>query len=179
MKKEVVLNKLKLFFAPVVIILLGLILLINPDSATVVLFRILGGILGLVAIGFGVAALVNDQGRVGKVVVSILCALAGGWLGSNPLVLAAWFGRIIGIVLLVDGVQDILASRRQGTVFLFPAVVALVGFVLVVMPMTASRLVFSLCGLVVLILGFVMLLERLRCSKRLDGPQDPNIIDAL
>ena len=179
MKNEVVFEKIRVFFAPAVIMLLGLVLLVNPDSASMLVSRVLGLVLGLVAVGFGIAALSSTQGRAGKVMAAIVCALIGGWLGNNPLVLAAWFGRIIGIMLLIDGVQDLLASRRQGTAAVFPMVAALIGLILVVLPLTASRLVFSLCGLVLLVIGGVMLLERIRGNKRLDGPQDPNIIDAL
>ena len=54
-----------------------------------------------------------------------------------------------------------------------------VGVALVLLPMTASRLVFSLAGLVVLVVGVVMLLDRLRNRRRLEASSDPNIIDAL
>ena len=179
MKKEAVFEKIRCFFAPVVTLVLGLILMVNPDYASALVARLLGFVFGLVAIGFGIGALANAQGRAGKVFGAIVCAVIGGWLGNNPLVLAAWFGRIIGIVLLIDGIQDILASRRQGTLFLLPLVAALVGLILIVMPMTASRIVFALCGLVLVVIGGVMLLERIRGNNRLNGPQDPNIIDAL
>jgi len=179
MKKEAIFDRIRILLAPVLIIALGLVLLFNPDSASALIAKMLGWILGLVAIGFGISAVVSPQGRAGKVIGAILCAVLGGWLGSHPLFLAAWFGRIIGIVLVIDGVQDILSSRRQGTTFLFPAIAALIGAVLILLPMTASRLIFSLCGLVALIVGIVMLLERLRGRKRLNDPQDPNIIDAL
>lgn len=179
MKKEDIISKVQLFLIPVLIIALGLVLLFNPDSASALISRILGGILGLTAICFGISALVNTKGRAGKVIGAVVCALIGGWLGTHPLVLAAWIGRVIGIVLVIDGFQDIMSSRRQGTSFLFPAIVALVGVILVLMPMTASRLLFSICGLVVLIVGVVMLLERIRGGKRLREPKDPNVIDAL
>lgn len=179
MKKEDFLNKAQMLLAPVLIIVLGLVLVVNPDSASALISKLLGWLLGIVAIGFGISALLDPHGRAGKVVGAIVFAVAGGWLGRHPLVLAAWFGRIIGIILLIDGVQDILHCRRQGTTFLFPAIVALVGVILLLMPMTASRLLFFACGLVVLMVGVVMLLERLRGRKRLKGEDDPNIIDAL
>ena len=47
------------------------------------------------------------------------------------------------------------------------------------MILTASRLIFSAVGVVVLILGVFMLLNRLRGNNRLNPPEDPNIIDAL
>lgn len=179
MKKEDFFGKLQLLLTPVLIILLGLVLVFCPDSASALIARLLGWALSLVAIGLGVAAIVSAQGRTGKVIGAIVCAVIGGWLGSNPLVLAAWFGRIIGIVLVLDGVQDILNSMRQGRRFLLPILVTLVGVVLILMPMTASRLIFSVFGIVILVIGVVMLLDRLKGNKRLNGPQDPNIIDAL
>jgi hypothetical protein len=48
----------------------------------------------------------------------------------------------------------------------------------VVLPMTTSRLVFSLCGVVVLLIGIGMLVDRLKHTKYLDKG-DGNIIDAL
>jgi len=48
--------------------------------------------------------------------------------------------------------------------------------------MNASRIIFRLCGLVVLCIGTYLLLQRLRNPFALDAPEepdDPNIIDAL
>ena len=179
MNRNDLFGKIQLLLTPVLITVLGLVLVFCPDSASALIARLLGWILGLAAICFGVSALMNTQGRAGKVAASILCAVIGGWLGSNPLVLAAWIGRIIGIVLILDGVQDMGNNHRQGKRFLLPLIVTIVGAVLVLMPMTASRLLFSLCGVVVLVIGIFMLLDRLRGQKRLPGSDDPDIIDAL
>ena len=63
--------------------------------------------------------------------------------------------------------------------FLLPLLVTLLGGILVLLPMTASRLVFSLCGLAVTVIGVFMLLDRLRLRRLNGGDEDPNIIDAL
>lgn len=179
MKKEELFAKIQLLLTPVLIIVLGLVLVFCPDSASALIAKILSWILGLIAIGFGISALLNAQGRAGKVVGAIVCAVIGGWLGNNPLVLAAWFGRIIGIVLILDGVQDMGNNRRQGRRFLLPLLVTAMGAVLVLMPMTASRLLFALCGIVVLTIGVVMLLDRLKGRRQLPYSGDSDIIDAL
>jgi len=179
MKKEDIFGKLQLLLAPVLIILLGLVLIFCPDSASALITKLIGWIFGLVAIGFGISALLNPQGRGGKVAGAIICAVIGGWLGSHPLILATWFGRIIGIVLVLDGISDIQNNRRQGRRFLLPITVTAVGAVLVLLPLTASRLIFSALGVVVLVLGVTMLLDRLKGNRRLNEPKDPNIIDAL
>ena len=179
MTRENVFEKIQLFLMPALIIVLGLVLVLCPDSASALIAKLLGWILGLIAIGFGISAIGNASGRTVKVIGAIVCAVIGGWLGNNPLVLAAWFGRIIGIVLLLDGLQDIANNRRQGKRFRMPLIVAGLGAVLILRPMTASRLIFSAVGVVVLILGVSMLLDRLRGNRRLNPPDDPNIIDAL
>lgn len=176
MKKNDVLSLVRLLLAPVVVILLGLVLLVNPDTASVLISKLLGALLAVLAVGCGIAALVSPQGRTGKVVCAILLAVAGGVLSRNPLWLASFAGRVVGILLLIDGLQDIFAARGRGVRFLMPVVVTLLGAILVLMPMTASRLVFSLCGLVVTVVGIVMLLDRLRKPRLKDGG---DIIDAL
>lgn len=176
MKKQEILSYIRLFLAPVLVMLLGLILIVNPDSATALISKILGGIIILIAIGFGVSAIFDSNGRSVKAITSVVMAIVGGWLVNNPLALAAWLGRFIGVLLIIDGLQDIGELRRFGKTFLLPLIVTIVGAVLVLMPMTTSRLVFTLCGVVVLIIGAAMLLDRMRSKPRLKSRSD--IIDA-
>lgn len=177
MKKDKLFSLIGLLWAPVALIILGAVLIFNPDSASALISRVLGWILIAFAIGFGIAALSADSGKVGKGITAVILAVAGGWLSNNPLALAAWIGRIVGILLVVDGMQDILRLKSEGQRFLLPLIVTVVGAVLILLPLTTTRLVFSLCGVVVLIIGIVMLLDRLKGRKRLNG--DSNIIDAL
>ena len=179
MKKDEILSLLKLLLAPALVIVLGLVLIVNPDSASALIARIIGWVIIAVAIGNGVSAIFNEKGRISKAICAVVLAMVGGWLVKNPLALAAWIGRIVGVLLIIDAVQDILQLRRQGRSFLFPLIVAAVGAVLVLMPMTTSRVVFSLCGVLVLVVGVVMLIDRLRGKRRLQEPKDPDIIDAL
>jgi len=176
MKKQEILSYIRLFLAPVLVMLLGLILIVNPDSATAFVSKIMGSIIILIGVGFGISAIFEKKGRSAKAITAVVMAVAGGWLVNNPLALAAWIGRFIGVLLIIDGIQDILELRRFGKTFLMPLIVAIVGVILVVMPMTTSRLVFTLCGIVVLIIGAAMLLDRLKSKPRLKTAGD--IIDA-
>ena len=178
MNKENFARLVGLLWVPVGLILLGLVLLFNPDSASALISKLLGWVLIAFGIGFGVSAISSPQGRPGKVIAAIALAMAGGWLTSNPLALAAWVGRFIGVLLVVDGIQDMLTLRRQGQRFLLPLVVTIIGAILILLPMTTTRLVFSLCGGVVLVIGILTLIDRLRGNKRLGGGRD-DIIDAL
>ena len=178
MNKENVSSLIRELFAPVALILLGALLLFNPDSASAFVSKVLGWGLIACAIGFGIAAVGSSKGRTGKAIAAVALAIVGGWLTSNPLALAAWLGRLVGILLVVDGIQDIVHMRAQKQRFLLPLGATLVGAVLILLPMTTTRLVFSLCGALVLIIGIVMLLDRLKGRKQLHSGNS-NIVDAL
>ena len=105
--------------------------------------------------------------------------IVGSILGTRPLLLAAFAGRIIGLLLLADGLADLINAHRRGIRGLMPLIIAILGGILLLMPMTASRLVFRLCGLVVLVIGGAMLFDRIRHPRLSRGKDDPNIIDAL
>ena len=160
----------------VLVILLGLILIFNPDSATALISKLLGGIIILIGVASGISAIFEKKARTAKAIVAVVMALVGGWLVNNPLALAAWIGRFIGVLLVIDGLQDIQELRKCGKTFLLPLIVAVVGVVLILMPMTTSRLVFTICGVVVLVIGAAMLLDRLKSRPRLKSAGD--IIDA-
>ena len=175
MKKEEILSYIRLFLIPVLVMVLGLILIFDPDSATVLISKILGSVIILIGIASGVSAIFNERGRSAKAITAVVMAVVGGWLVNNPLALAQWISRFIGVLLVINGLQDIGELRRFGKTFLLPLIVAIVGVVLVVMPMTTSRLIFTLCGIVVLIIGGAMLLDRLKSKPRLKSRSD--IID--
>ena len=159
------------FGMSVTMILLGLILLIVPDSASVIIAYLLAGILTLSGIVFAIGAFLDQS--FSKGFWALACLSIGGTLIGNPLLLARNLGRFLGVFLAIEGGSCLRrGSRVFGTVILVAAVA------LVLSPMALSRLVFSLCGLAVLFIGIGMLADRLRSQKKLDRGDD-NIIDAL
>ncbi len=179
MKKQDIFSLAFQLASPIAVILLGLILLLNPDSASALIARLLGWILFLVGIGFGISALLSRDGTAGKILGAAACIGIGGFLLSNPLVLAAGIGRLLGAVLALRGVRDLAASGKRGHGRILAIITTAAGVVLILLPMTTSRLVFSLCGAVVLVIGIAMLLDKLKDRRYLDDGGDPNIIDAL
>lgn len=179
MKKQDILSLIQLLLVPVLLILLGLILIVNPDTASVLVSRLLGYALILGAVITGVTAVFSQTGKVGRGIVSVVLAIVGGWLVANPLWLAAWIIRFLGVLIVINVLPDLYYAFKQGRNFLFHAIAALIGIVLILLPMTASRLVFTLCGVAVLVIGGVMFLDRIRGRRWLTAGDDPNIIDAL
>lgn len=178
MKKMEFAGWVRLLATPVAMILLGLLLVLCPDSVSAFMATALAWCLLLAGVVLFGAAFFIRQGTAAKVIGGAVCLMLGLWLLRNPLLLAASMGRLVGILLLIRGVQDLILSNFGGG-RLLSLLTALLGLVLILLPMTTSRLVFRICGLVVLVLGVVTLVERLRLRKLLHEGDDPNIIDAL
>lgn len=171
MKKMKLPEAVNRFGMPVTMILLGFILLLVPDSASVLIAYLVGGILTVGGIVFAIGALLDRS--VTKGFWALVCLGMGSMLAGNPLLLARNLGRFLGILLAVEGGDCLRKGNRVFGIVILVAAVALI-----LSPMALSRLVFSACGLVVLFIGIGMLLDRLKNQKRLTKGDD-NIIDAL
>lgn len=186
MNKKTIMSLLNLFAAPVLLIVLGLILIVNPDSASALITKILGWALILGGAVSLYAAMTGDTGRrATKAIPAVVCLLVGIYFVTNPLALAKWLGRILGIVLAVQGAGEIAANwkERQSADVLCPSMIlavvtTVVGIILILLPMTTSRLLFMICGIVLLVIGAAELLDRLKDKKRLEDGEKPHIIDA-
>ena len=176
--KDTILSVIRLIATPVLLMVLGLILLIHPDSASALVAQILGWGLLIAGVVFAVSAIAGHFDTVGKVLSAVCCFAVGAWLLRNPLMLAAGLGRLAGILLVVRGVQDILNASRYHYGILPAVITTVLGAVLIALPMATSRFVMSLCGLLVLIVGVAILVDRLK-NRRPKEPSESDIIDAL
>ena len=179
MKKQDILSLIQLLLVPALLILLGLILVLNPDTASALISKLLGYALTLGAVGTGLAAVFSHSGKARKAVCAVVLAMVGGWLMMHPLWLTAWVSRFLGILIMVNSGMDLVYALKCKRNVIFHAAATAIGALLVLMPMSASRLVFTLCGVAVLVIGGVMLLDRIRGRRWLQEGDDPNIIDAL
>lgn len=177
MKKHQISEIVARFATPVALVALGLVLLFCPDMASALISKVAGWGLMLAGIVVAVAIVVDSNWAVSRILTALACMLLGRWLMTHPLAWAAWGGRIVGVLLLLRGIRDFTQSvLPQGRVL--SVVTALLGVMLILLPMTASRLVFSLCGIVILAVGAGMFVERIWERRNGEG-DDPNIIDAL
>ena len=179
MKKQDILSLLKLLLVPVLLILLGLILVVNPDTASALISQIIGYVLIACAVGTGVAALFSHSGKIGKGIAAAVLAIVGGWLIAHPLLLTAWISSFLGMLIMINSGLELYYAIKQKRNVIFYGAATAIGAVLILMPMGVSRLVFTLCGIAVLLIGVVMLLDRIRGRRWLTAGEDPNIIDAL
>ena len=179
MKKQDFLTLVQLLLVPVLLILLGLILIVNPDSASALISRIIGYVLTLAAVITGLTAIFSHSKRVLKGICAVVLAMVGGWLMAHPLWLTAWISRFLGMLIMVNSGMDLIYAIKCKRHVVFHAAATAIGALLILMPMSASRLVFTLCGIAVLAIGAVMFYDRIRGRRWLTEGDDPNIIDAL
>ena len=177
MKKQELFDLLYQLASPIGMILAGLVLALCPDLASAVISRVLGWCVTLVAICFGIGAILDRPKAVRRGIISVALAILGGTLTAKPLLLAAFVGKIIGLFIALRGVRELFLARSRGCGKVPGLFLTVAGVLLVVLPMTASRLVFSICGWVILVAGVLMLLNKIR-ERRLP-PGRPDIIDAL
>lgn len=168
---------IRLFAMPVILLVLGALLVLSPDYAAITAARIISCLLTALGIGYGIAALLgNPSRRIVRIITAAFCLILGSALVINPLILAANIGRVLGILLAVEGISNLVKHSAAKPTALLTLGAALI---LVMAPMTASRMVFTLCGLLLLAIGFAQLMERLRRRRLMPEDSDPNIIDAL
>lgn len=163
----------------------GLILLINPDFGSAAISTILGWIL-ITAGGVGLVICICSRQICGapELAASAITLGVGIYLLFHPLALASLVGILAGIFLIIGGVIRMVNSRRlrnQGDAwlpgFVLAVVMAIIGVVLVLSPLTTSRVFLNLCGVVLILAGVVILIFNNR-SGGSRGNGNPNIIDA-
>lgn len=162
---------------PALLIVLGIVLIVNPDSAAALVGKVIAWALILGGTVMGITALSGEiSRRLGRLIPAAVILILGIWLMSEPLFIAESLGWILGILLAVQGGADVFAALRGRQRFsVISAITLVAGVVLVLVPMTTSRILIVICGIVVLCIGAAELADRLLRKKL--PPQKPDIID--
>lgn len=185
MKKYTPIQLIRMLGVPAVTVLIGLILLFSPDTASALVGKLLAWCCILSALALGAGALLGPAAnRNNRLLWTAICFAAGFWMLLNPLTVAKFLGRVLGTVLMLRGGQTAAENiRYKGgklvitRALVIAAVVAVVGAVLLILPLATSRMVFSVIGIVMICVGAAEGIDRLKGPKLLDEGDDPNIID--
>lgn len=184
MKKEQLLRYVRCYAGPVVMILAGLFLIVDPDAASVLIARIIGWVcIGAgVCCGIGAYSAFNKTRLVG---IAVLCLGLGIFVTAFPLAIAKILSRIVGLALVSLGAGRIhryLLEKEAGTpdrgTLIIDVCTAAAGAVLFLLPMTLSRVLLVICGVVLVVIGGVNFYGEYRKQKLLPGGDGPDIIDA-
>lgn len=171
MKNDKLTAAVKALGVPVALICLGLAMTFRPDSATVLIGKLLGW--GLMAVGvylvFKIVKFPED--RLPKLLGALLVWYIAGRLLNHPMNVAAGLARLAGVLLLIKGLQE-RSGRRAERAW----VQIVLGGALFLLPLAASRLVMTAGGAVVLVAGILMLADRLRSKRLLNSWEDSEYV---
>ena len=156
------------------LIVLGLVLLVSPDGATVLVVKILAWMFILAGI-VSVAAMVVDGNfrQISKWVWAVLELGLGALLLARPLLLTDLISRVFGLMMVSEGIRNWRAGRSR----VLAGITVTAGAVLFLLHRTLTHTILGLCGLIMIIIGVVNIIGKYRDMKRLEEGRDPNIID--
>ena len=185
MKQYTSMDLLRLLAAPAAAVILGLVLLFSPDTASALVGTLLGWCALLTALCLGAGACFGSPtGRNNRIIWAVICLFGGLWLLRNPLTVVEFLGRVLGITLMIRGGRATVDHIRCGKGvqvlsrdLIRGAATLILGCILAVLPMAGSRIFFKIIGLLAIGLGAADGFDRLRGKRRLEKGDDPNIID--
>ena len=157
------------------ILLCGLVLTFNPEGATVLVTKFVGWALVIICAVKLIKLAVGDRLHWGRdAFYSGACIAVGLILLAKPMLIANLIGRTIGIILMVWG----LSAMKDGRSKLTAAITVAAGLALVCIPASLTNALLTICGLIMVGIALMNILSRFKERKRIEGREDPNIIDA-
>ena len=163
---------------PVLTCVLGLCLIFRPGSLTTSIAWAVGFLIALVGAGKLISFLRDSRKDFLGLCVAIVLLVLGFSILNKPVSLEKQVGRVIGIVLLLQGIRGYVnpyAAHEKVSSILC----CVMGSFLIVMPLAISRLAVVICGIVVLLIGIGMVVDLLLGTRGGDNSDGPDIIDAL
>ncbi len=173
MKKYTISDLINLLGTPVLTVILGAVLLLSPDTASALVGKVLGWVIVLAAL------MEAFRGEKKSPVTALILGILGVWILRDPLHVAKIIGRILGLTFFIWGMGSFRRNYRGNVTarVLAAGAVAVLGVVLFLLPMTATRLVLKIAGIIIIGIGVADGYDRLKGRKCLENADDPNIID--
>lgn len=187
MKQNITKDTIVTVVISIVLLVLGLVLLINPDFGSAALTKILGwvlivgGVIGIIAGIFTWPAF-----GISTMALCVVALAAGIYLLNHPMALAAIAGVVLGAYIIIRGAIGLRMAfriRAEGQDFKAPLVAAIIlvvlGLLLVFSPLSPTRLIMRLSGAVMIVCAVLNLLSQWKSSRYIERTGDgPDIIDA-
>lgn len=179
--------RLHFYAVPLLLILAGIVLICNPDSASALIFTLCGWAIILYAL-YQVVTVLRSAAPIptGRILAAVVALLLGTWLVRHPLLPAKYFGRILGLFLILWGILSLRRTLLLPTghrvplpAILLHGITVLLGLWLLSSPLSPTRILMTVLGLALLVIGVAELLDvRKHFLPAPEEWDDPNIIDA-
>ncbi len=161
MKENISKNLSRAKWGSIALIVFGLVLLIYPDFGSRTVATIIAWLLMVAGtVGLLIGVLSWPMFGFGALAGSALSLVIGIYILRNPLALASLLGILLGALLTVQGLGalgDTLRLRRNGQFWVLGCVMSgltlIMGLLLIFSPMTTSRIVMTLVGIIMIVCG--------------------------
>lgn len=175
-------NKLALFIAPILTIVIGIILIANSLETTVLICRIIGIILLMSGVFFTGSSLLNMNSMMRKIsiVPGLIQLILGLFIMIRPDKIVGMITIIIGIIVLVQsfgilehGLETQMLGYKLwwGTAAL-AVTMAILGIIIIVNPFGAVSAAMKFTGVVLVIQGVSDIITRYKADKVIEKMKD-------
>ena len=160
----------------VVLFLIGVVLIVWPVDAAIIMTRVIGGImvlLSIVEIIVFIRSKTKDAFEYAGLIISILFAGMGIWLFVNPDWLVQFFNIMFGIMIGMYGLFGIVNSigfaRRSGGLWWIGLIMSIIAVALAVLifmnPFATPKLLMIIIGVTLIVAAVTGIYNRLRIRK--------------
>ncbi|MGN0553586.1 MAG: HdeD family acid-resistance protein [Oscillospiraceae bacterium] len=175
-------NRVALFIAPVLTIVIGIILIANSVETTVLICRIIGIILLMSGVFFTGSSLLNMNSMMRKIsiVPGLIQLILGLFIMIRPDKIVGMITIIIGIIVLVQsfgilehGLETKMLGYKLwwGTAAL-AVTMAILGIIIIVNPFGAVSAAMKFTGVVLVIQGVSDIITRYKADKVIEKMKD-------
>lgn len=190
MKDFFVRKKLDVGISAIMCLIIGIVVMIWPTETTKILCWVLAGVLIVMGVGRIAAYLIDRSHSQIGLAAGIILVVLGVWIAVRPLNFAKIFPIIIGVVLLMHGLEDLKLSmeikENKDSSWCGVLIIALVNFVLGVIlvwkAMEAVEIAVILVGCALIYDGLTDLFVVYRVNRAMKyaekyAPKVPDVID--
>lgn len=162
MKEKIKGLRLHITVSAVISIIIGVLLVAYPAQTTVMISRVIAGIIVLAGLAIIGSSVFENSKNVMGIIVGAVLAVLGVWMFTSPEnnILLNIIPIAIGVILVVHGVQDlsmgfeVLRAKRGGSLFLFIGAIVNIALGLVCIAMA-----FDVITTIVWIIGLMLIFD--------------------
>ena len=178
--------KADVILSAILCIILGIVLFVYTAQATNLICTILAVFLIVMGAGHIVTYLLNKNKNTVRLICGIIVLVIGVWILANPAVVISLIPAIIGVILLLHGIEGIRLAvdtkQANDTAWISGLILSVItiifGLVLIVRAFEAAQIAFKVVGIALIYDGVSKLFIVSRAAKATRNmEQDFNAVD--
>lgn len=175
-------HRLNITLGGVIVILLGVILVIDASAILETMAWLVGLLLAIVGFSQFIGKLFSDYNKSSGMLIGGLIAVIGLWIMIQPKYLAGFFPMVIGMIMVVHGIQNMslafagraVKMEKWGFLLLGSILSIIAGLVCIIYSFTVGVIAVQIVGLLLIYDGIVSIIS----ANRVNYYEKQKVIDA-